>query len=121
VLACAYRKRNEQELSRTGGETEMSAMIKEVPLICPACELYQMRAARNMRARCPACGFALSGEMLKTLFEILALPEALETHACEECGHPQMRHLPDGVYYCPACHAEVTPVVNWAPGRVEEM
>jgi ribosomal protein L37AE/L43A len=49
--------------------------------------------------------------MLKTLVAILALPEALGTHACEECGHPQMRCLPDGVFHCPACHAEVTPIV----------
>jgi ribosomal protein L37AE/L43A len=48
--------------------------------------------------------------MLKTLMEILALPEVLETHACEECGHPQRRRLPDGVFHCPACHAEVAPL-----------
>ena len=88
----------------------MSVRTKKVPLICPACWVYRMQAAGNLRARCPGCGFTLGGPMLKTLVEILALPEALGTHACEECGHPQMRHLPDGVYFCPACHAEVTPV-----------
>jgi ribosomal protein L37AE/L43A len=93
----------------------MSVLTKKIPLVCPACGAYSMQAAGNMRARCPGCGFTLGGQMLKTLVEILTLPEALGTHACEECGHPQMRHLPDGVYYCPACHAEVTPVATQAP------
>ena len=86
----------------------MSVLIKNVPLVCPRCELYRMQAAENMQARCPGCGFTLGGQMLKTLVEILALAEALGTHACEECGHPQMRRLPHGVFHCPACHAEVT-------------
>src|SRR5215208_4869755 len=36
-------------------------------------------------------------------------------HACE-CGHPEMRRLPNGVYRCPACGSEVTPItapVSW--------
>ena len=88
----------------------MSVLMKKVPLVCPTCELYPMQAAGKTKARCPECGFTLGGGMLKTLVEILTLPEVLGTHACEECGHPHMRRLPDGVYYCPACHAEVTPV-----------
>jgi ribosomal protein L37AE/L43A len=84
---------------------------KKVPLICPACVLYPMQLVANMKARCSECGFELGGQMLKTLVEILSLPEGLGTHACEECGHPQMRLLPDGVYHCPACQAEVTPVL----------
>jgi ribosomal protein L37AE/L43A len=88
----------------------MSAIAtKKVPLVCPSCEVYLMKAVGNARARCPGCGLELAGEMLKTLVEILALPEALGRHACEECGHPQMRRLPDGVFHCPVCHAEVTP------------
>ena len=97
----------------------MSAILtKRVPLVCPECEVYRMQAAGNMRARCPGCGFELTGGMLKTVLEILALPEALGTHACEECGQPQMRRLPDGIYYCPVCHAEVTPFVSHASGRI---
>jgi ribosomal protein L37AE/L43A len=49
---------------------------------------------------------------VKTLLGVLALPEVLGAHTCEECGHPQMRRLPDGVFHCPACCAEVTPVVR---------
>ena len=89
----------------------MSVMTEKVPLVCPSCEVYRMQAVGNVQAHCPECGFELGGGMLKTILEILALPEALGTHACEECGHPQMRRLPDGVFHCPACHAEVTPIV----------
>jgi ribosomal protein L37AE/L43A len=99
----------------------MSAIAtKKVPLVCPSCEVYPMQAVGNMLARCPGCGFELGGQMLKTLVEILALPEALGTHACEECGHPQMRRLPDGVFHCPACLAEVTPFLRKAPRRIEK-
>ena len=70
---------------------------KVVPLICPECEVYPMVvAAANTRARCPGCGFELGGGMLKTLIEVLSLPEVLGSHACEECGHPEMRLLPGG-------------------------
>jgi hypothetical protein len=47
--------------------------------------------------------------MLETLRRISALPNALGSHACE-CGHPEMRLLPDGVFHCPACGSEVLPI-----------
>jgi len=47
--------------------------------------------------------------MLETLQQISGLPEGLGGHACE-CGHPEMRRLPDGVFYCPACGSEVLPL-----------
>jgi hypothetical protein len=50
----------------------------------------------------------LSGTLLETLHRIIELPDAAGGHACE-CGHPEMRHLPDGVYWCPACGSEVLP------------
>jgi uncharacterized Zn finger protein (UPF0148 family) len=46
--------------------------------------------------------------MLEDLRSIGALPEALGSHACE-CGHPEMRLLPDGTFHCPACRSEVLP------------
>jgi hypothetical protein len=46
--------------------------------------------------------------MLETLRRISALPDALGSHACE-CGHPEMRRLPIGVFHCPACGSEVAP------------
>jgi ribosomal protein L37AE/L43A len=85
---------------------------KRIPLVCPACEIHPMQAVGMMQARCSECGFTLGGEMLKTILGVLALPEVLGAHTCEECGHPQMRRLPDGVFHCPACCAEVTPVVR---------
>jgi len=47
--------------------------------------------------------------MLLTLEQIIALPGASGKHTCE-CGHPEMRRLPDGMFHCPACGAEVLPV-----------
>jgi hypothetical protein len=44
--------------------------------------------------------------MLALMKQIIGLPDALGRHACE-CGHPEMRVLPDGVYHCPACGSEV--------------
>jgi hypothetical protein len=60
--------------------------------------------------RCQSCGGRLSGAMLETLRGISALPDALGKHACEECGHPEMRRLPDGTHHCPACGSEVLPI-----------
>lgn len=57
---------------------------------------------------CPQCG-RFDGVLLETLQEIIALPDAVGAHACE-CGHPEMRCLPDGVYRCPACGLEVLPI-----------
>jgi hypothetical protein len=51
---------------------------------------------------------AAASRVLRTLEQIVALPDALGEHACE-CGHPEMRHLPGGVFHCPACGSEVVP------------
>jgi ribosomal protein L37AE/L43A len=101
--------KNSRHKKRGTDEEVVSVMVKH-RLVCPACEVYELNPVGRFRARCPGCGFELGGQMLVALLEILALPEALGTHACEECGHPQMRCLPDGVFHCPACHAEVTPI-----------
>jgi len=56
--------------------------------------------------------------MLGTLRGISTLPDALGKHACEECGHPEMRRLPDGTFHCPACRSEVLPSdASWTPSR----
>jgi len=47
--------------------------------------------------------------MLLTMVQIIALPDALGKHACE-CGHPEMRLLPDGTFHCPSCGSEVLPI-----------
>ena len=78
-------------------------------LICPFCAEGALRSFGRNSARCEECGGVLSRELLVTLHQIAVLPAAEGRHACE-CGHPEMRLLPDGVYRCPACGAEVTPV-----------
>jgi hypothetical protein len=58
--------------------------------------------------------------MLETLQRISTMPDALGSHACE-CGHPEMRHLPNGTYHCPACGSEVLAIdVFLSPAESEE-
>jgi hypothetical protein len=54
------------------------------------------------------CGYAPSRGVLEALRQIIFLSDALGNHACE-CRHPEMRRLPDGVFWCPACGSEVLP------------
>jgi hypothetical protein len=85
-------------------------------IVCPACgsgEL-QFRGPTLLRfrgsalAECDSCGRDVDRAVLRVLEQIVALPEAIGLHACE-CGHPEMRRLPDGVFRRPACGAEVLP------------
>ena len=78
-------------------------------LICPVCEVGELRPFVRDCVRCGSCGFILGAAMLLTLEQIIALPDALGRHACE-CGHPEMRRLPDGAFHCPACGSEVLPI-----------
>jgi hypothetical protein len=80
------------------------------PLRCPFCEVYELEPCGLASTCCPSCGSFLGGDLLKTLHQITELPDAIGRHACEECGHPEMRRLPDGVRWCPACSSEVIPV-----------
>ncbi len=75
-------------------------------LICPLCEASKLHPSDRDSMHCRSCGGRLSGDMLETLRSISGLPEALGRHACE-CGHPEMRYLPDGTFHCPACGSEV--------------
>jgi ribosomal protein L37AE/L43A len=91
-------------------------------LICPFCSEIELRSFGRNSLRCDECGGVLGGALLETLHMIVTLPEAAGSHACE-CGHPEMRRLPDGVYRCPACGSEVTPIsapVSWkSPDHTE--
>ena len=78
-------------------------------VICPLCEEGELRLDRTGSARCDSCVRAVEGVVVRTLEHIAGLPDALGKHACE-CGHPEMRRLPDGVFHCPACGAEVIPL-----------
>ncbi len=77
--------------------------------VCPLCEAGELKPSAQHSARCDSCAGSVSGAMLETLRGICALPDALGRHACEECGHPEMRCLPDGTFHCPACGSEVLP------------
>ena len=93
------------------------------PLTCPFCEASDLTDFGRNSARCDACGGVLGGDFLDLLRRIVTLPDTVGQHACE-CGHPEMRLLPDNVYRCPACGSEVLPLsatsVSWMkPGRSE--
>jgi len=70
-------------------------------IVCPKCERGEFKAQGPDLANCEACGRDLEDILLRTLEHIASLPDALGKHTCE-CGHPQMGHLPDGVFHCPA-------------------
>lgn len=89
-------------------EMEDAFVTKSHLLTCPFCEAYELQPFGHNSARCESCGGLLSGTLLETLRAIIELPDAVGGHACE-CGHPEMRRLPDGVYRCPACGSEVLP------------
>ena len=88
---------------------EKPMAAKTRPLLCPMCEVCELHSFGRNSARCESCQFVLGGQFLDTLLQITGSPEALGTHACE-CGHPEMRRIPEGVYRCPACGSEVLPV-----------
>jgi ribosomal protein L37AE/L43A len=78
-------------------------------IICPACGAGELWPRGPELASCDFCGLSVKGAIFRTLEEIATLPDVLGRHACEECGHPEMRCLPDGVFHCPACGSEVLP------------
>jgi ribosomal protein L37AE/L43A len=86
--------------------------------VCPACEVHELEPYGRDAPVCPRCG-RLAWVVLKTLREISALPDAMGAHACE-CGHPEMRLLPDGVHRCPACGLEVLPISPRRSGRTHK-
>ena len=78
-------------------------------ILCPFCESGELVSFGLGFARCDLCGLPLLGSALETLRDIVGLPDALGAHPCE-CGHPEMRSLPDGIFHCPACGSEVLPI-----------
>ena len=78
-------------------------------LVCPICQAGELYPFDGECACCSSCECIVGAATLLTLEQIIALPDALGRHACE-CGHPEMRLLPDGAFHCPACGAEVFPI-----------
>jgi ribosomal protein L37AE/L43A len=85
-----------------------SLVSRENRIVCPFCESGELIAFGPSIARCDSCGLPLLGSALETLLDVVGLPDVLGAHACE-CGHPEMRELPGGVFHCPACGSEVLP------------
>ena len=79
-------------------------------LVCSVCQVGELQPFGGEGARCGRCGYILDTAMLLTLEQIIALPSASGKHACEECGHPEMRRLPDGTFHCPSCGSDVSPI-----------
>jgi ribosomal protein L37AE/L43A len=77
-------------------------------IICPCCGIDELKRSADGKARCTRCARPISTQVLKTLEQIISLPDAIGNHACE-CGHPEMRRLADGVLRCPGCGSEVVP------------
>ena len=97
-------------IASTGsGDMEMSKTANARPLICPMCEAHELHSFGRNSGRCGSCQFVIGGAFLKALLQITGSPVAIGNHACE-CGHPEMRRIPDGVYRCPACGSEVLPL-----------
>ena len=78
-------------------------------MICPRCGLDELERGAVGVANCARCDRSVSAKMLETLEQIVSLPDAVGNHACE-CGHPEMRRLPDDVLWCPGCASEVLPL-----------
>ena len=78
-------------------------------IICPCCGINELERSDEDATRCTRCDRPISKQMLETIEQITSLPDAIGSHACE-CGHPEMRHLADGVLRCPGCGSEVLPL-----------
>jgi ribosomal protein L37AE/L43A len=78
-------------------------------IICPCCGIDELERSADGEARCSRCVLTISTQVLETLEQIVSLPDAIGSHACE-CGHPEMRRLGDGVLRCPGCGSEVLPL-----------
>ena len=78
-------------------------------IICPCCGIDELERSADGEARCTRCDRPISTQVLKAIEQIVSLPDAIGNHACE-CGHPEMRHLTDGVLWCPGCGSEVLPL-----------
>ena len=78
-------------------------------MICPCCGIDELERSAEGVSHCTRCERPLSTQTLKTLEQIVSLPDAIGSHACE-CGHPEMRRLADGVFWCPDCGSEVLPL-----------
>lgn len=78
-------------------------------LVCPACGTGELQTRVAAVVKCDDCEETVDRAVLEILLQIVSLPDALGSHACD-CGHPEMRRLPGGIFRCPGCCSEVLPV-----------
>lgn len=78
-------------------------------LVCPRCEVSRVTHFSPEAPRCDFCHRTVHEEDFTVLRQIASLVEAPGSHRCE-CGHPEMRMLPDRVFWCPSFGSVVTPV-----------
>jgi ribosomal protein L37AE/L43A len=117
TLVCAQPQRW-SVMVRKGHKVKPSALASESHyIICPSCEAGELRSAGHNGVQCSLCDYAPSRAVLEALQQIITLPDALGSHACEECAHPEMRCLPDGILHCPGCGSEVLPTISKCPTR----
>lgn len=77
-------------------------------LVCPVCETGELEVHGHVAGKCDWCGCVVNKAAIETLWQLIDLPDALGSHACD-CGHPEMRRSPDTVLQCPACGDKIYP------------
>jgi hypothetical protein len=110
TLVCAQTPKMVSDGKERTYKVKPSALAsRSHSLICPLCEAGELSSGGQDGVQCSMCAYAPSRSFLEALWQIISLPDALGSHACEECGHPEMRRLPDGVSHCPGCGSEILP------------
>jgi hypothetical protein len=90
------------------GDSNESSIKQDIPTAQHRLPILRIGRARHFGPRLCPLQILWIGSTLETLRDIIGLPDTLGAHACE-CGHPEMRELPGGVFHCPACGSEVLP------------
>jgi rRNA maturation endonuclease Nob1 len=80
-------------MRRRSGQAQLTCSPEH--LVCPTCgySVLRRRGFLSRWAERESFCCALDRITVGTLEQIVALPDALGEHACEECGHPNMRSL----------------------------
>jgi ribosomal protein L37AE/L43A len=63
-------------------------------IICPCCGIDELERSAGGVVRCTRCDHRVSAQVLKTLEQIVSLPDAVGSHA---------------IMWCPGCGSEVLP------------
>ncbi len=111
--------KNRKEVKERIEQMHDSITAGDYSVCCPFCEGYELEPFGYNAALCPSCGSQIGGALLETLYRISELAEVAGQPACE-CGQPEMRCLPEGVYWvycCLSCGSEVLPLSRFRLSR----